>query len=73
MKKTPMLTDEQVMKMLRGLMKFPYPQICRHSVALDIMSCMEENGRMLPNWKELVTTVVQANDDEALRLLEGEL
>jgi len=67
-----MLTDEQVMKMLCGLLKFPYPQICRHSVALDIMSCMEENGQTLPNWKELLAAVTQANDGEALRLLNND-
>lgn len=61
------LTVDDVLKMIRNLMKFPFPQICRHAVALDLISILEEKGWNPPN--DLVKAVTRAWDDIALEEL----
>lgn len=62
-----MITTKQTITLIERLLKFPYPQICRHSVALDLLSCLEENGKPMPT--ELVKAVCRAEDKEALDIL----
>lgn len=52
--------------MVKKLLEFPYPQICRHSVAYDLLSIIEEYGGDVPN--ELAQAVTQADDERALEL-----
>ncbi len=58
-----------LMQMVKGLLNFPYPQICRHSVALDILCILEKNNIQLP--AGLIAAVCKSSegDEEALRLL----
>jgi len=53
--------------MIERLLKFPYPQICRHSVAGTLLDHLERAGA--PVSKELARAVVQADDELALALL----
>lgn len=53
--------------MVIKLLEFPYPQICRHSVACDLLSIIEEHGGLVSN--ELAQAVTQADDEKALELL----
>ena len=48
-------------------MKFPYPTICRHLVAADMLSALEEHG--YPVSRRLVKAVVDADDEAALEAL----
>lgn len=50
-------------------MRFPNPSICRHAVAADILSLMESRG-CEPDL-DLITTIVDANDETALSRLEA--
>jgi hypothetical protein len=58
---------EVILKQIEWLMKFPYPTICRHLVAANLLSTLEEHG--YPVSKELARAVVGADDDAALALL----
>lgn len=64
---------KDLLKEVRHMVNFPFAQICRHSVALNILSIMEKNGYVLP--PELVKAVSEssAGDTKALEILEKEL
>jgi len=67
------LTDipqARIIHIIERMMRFPYPTICRHSVAADLLSLLEEYGR--PVSTELARAIVQADDDTALVLLARE-
>lgn len=53
--------------MVIKLLEFPYPQICGHSVACDLLSIIEEYGGDVPY--ELAQAVTQADDEKVLELL----
>lgn len=52
---------------IRKLLEFPFPQICRHSVACDLLEILEKYGAEVP--EELARAVVQADDETALDAL----
>ena len=60
---------KQVLTMIEKLLKFPYPQICRHSVCCELIDLLEQNGLKMDN--EFVKAVVQARDCDALNLLNS--
>ena len=62
------LSKEQLKKLFRSLLRFPYPQICRHLVIMDILSLIEENG-VAPN-KDFTRAVCKSDDYTAFELLE---
>lgn len=62
------ISQEVVLKMVENLMKFPYPTICRHAIALDLLGALEFAGYELN--AELANAVCSAHDDEALAILE---
>ena len=53
--------------MMKKLLEFPYPQICRHYVVCDILSLFEKHGQKIDT--ELVKAVVSGEDEKALELL----
>lgn len=53
--------------MIRRLLSFPFPTICRHSVALDLLSLLEEHGYKVD--PELIAATSRADDTLALQLL----
>lgn len=54
--------------MVKKLLEFPFPQICRHSVACDLLSLLEENGVEISH--ELAEAVVKCDDERGLSLLQ---
>lgn len=40
------IQTKDVLEMILALVRFPYPTICRHSVACDLLSLLEEKGRL---------------------------
>jgi len=58
----------RILRIIQRLMQFPYPQICRHLVAADLLSLLEEYGMEVSS--DLAKAVVGADDENAVRLLE---
>jgi hypothetical protein len=56
--------------MVERAMQFPYPTICRHLVAADLLSTLEEHGYRMP--EGLAHAVVNAHDEDALAILQGQ-
>ena len=56
-------------KLVEGCVKFPFPQVCRHLVALDLLSVMMEAGVEVPD--ELVKAISQSSggDEKAMEIL----
>ena len=61
---------EDLYGLIEGLLKFPFAQICRHAVALDILSLLERNEETID--PELVRYISEAakGDEQALAILE---
>ena len=61
----------QVLDLVGSLLRFPFPTICRHAVAGDLLDLLERSG-LNPGetFDELCGFVVGAHDDEALEALE---
>jgi hypothetical protein len=62
------LSESVVFGMIASLLRFPFPTVCRHLVAADLLSALEEAGLGIP--QELARAVVAADDENALTLLE---
>jgi len=62
------MNDEHLNTFFRGLLNFPYPQICRHLVILEVLSLLEEKTGRRPN-ECFVKAVSWCYDDQALDLL----
>jgi hypothetical protein len=56
-----------LLTMIERLLKFPFPQICRHSVACDLLDQLERHGA--PVSQDLAKAIVNADDETALTLL----
>lgn len=56
-------------ELVRGLVKLPMPRVCRHLVALDLLSVMIESGVKVPD--ELVKAISQSSggDEKAWEIL----
>ncbi len=65
-----MIANEQIFGMIKRLLSFPYPTICRHSVAADLLSLLEESGEEITDsFAELAKHIIEAQDQEALHYL----
>jgi hypothetical protein len=60
---------EVLIALIKRTIKFPYPQICKHLVACDLLQILEEAGN--PVSQELARAVVRAEDERAVKLLEN--
>ena len=69
-KESPMnaITESDIMAMVEKYLELPFPQICRHSVALDLLSLLESKGYKLNT--NLVAAISNADDDTALKLIQ---
>lgn len=62
------MSVEQCKMMVRNLLEFPYPHVCRHLVADTILDILEQNGVQCP--EGLREDVVKAKDAVALEKLK---
>lgn len=60
--------QKRLVNIIIKTLKFPYPQICIHSVSLDLLSLLEESGLIISN--ELSVYIVKAEDNLAILELE---
>ena len=65
----PHLSVEDVLKLVSNLMKLPFPKICRHSVALDLISVLEQKGWTVPDG--LAKAICQADDETAIEIIQA--
>lgn len=65
-----MIVDD-LYDVIEGLIKYPFSQICVHSIALDILSVLERNGEVVDG--DLIRAIVQASagDELALEILKN--
>jgi hypothetical protein len=63
------LSEAAVRRLLIRLVEFPYPQICRHFAALDILNEIQPTAPD-EDFKELVRAFSTADDQNARRLLD---
>lgn len=65
----PTVPAAMVLEAVRGCLNFPFPQICRHLVACDLLEILGRVGYVIPD--DLARAVVKADDARALALLEA--
>ena len=67
------IPTKDILKMMRNMVNFPFPQICVHSVAGNLLSLLEENGGTADMPPEelnaLARAIVRAEDDVSYRML----
>ena len=61
------ITEKDILQLVKKLIEFPDTQVCKHYVALQLLSLLEAKGVVLSN--SLVTAVVASNDEEIIRLI----
>lgn len=59
---------EGLYRLIEALVEFPYGQICKHYVALQVVGLLEVRG--LAKDKDLAKALCQADDETALELLK---
>ena len=62
------ITTKDILEMIKGLLIFPHPQICRHYVAANLLSLLEKRGWKCSN--EFAKAVVDADDETAIRITD---
>jgi hypothetical protein len=62
------ITIQDVLSLVHGLLNFPYPRICRHAVASNLLSELEARGWKCP--PELEEAVVRCQDDDAIAIID---
>lgn len=58
---------DELWKLVQCCIRFPYPQICKHSVACDILDVIERHGGLVT--EEIADAIIQCRDEDALRLI----
>ncbi len=70
---TASIPDARIWMVIRRLMTFPFPQICVHSVAADLLSLLEEHGGtaiLSPSkLQDLARAIVKADNESVLLIL----
>lgn len=61
---------DQVLACIKRLLEFPFPQICRHLAACDLLDLLERNGFVLPPGLALAVVRGSNGDAEALSIVE---
>ena len=59
-----MIPEAKILQYIESLLRFPNPTICRHLVAADLLSMMEELGWRCP--EALAKAVVDGEDELAI-------
>jgi hypothetical protein len=59
--------EDKLVVAIHNLLHLPFPQICRHLVALDLLSILEQHGATFP--PELADAICRAKDEDALQLI----
>lgn len=64
------ITSADVLEMIRGLLNFPAPTVCRHYVMCNLLSLMEKRGFPGEELRALAEAVVDADDETAMSCLD---
>ena len=64
-----LITDKEILKLLRGFVEFPESKICKHFVALTLLNLLESKGCSIS--KDLVKDIVEGEDVKAINYLES--
>lgn len=69
------IPDSVIFAVIARLLRFPYPQVCIHLVAGDLLSILEQHGGTDHLPKETLTNlaraIVTSNDFDALDILNS--
>lgn len=68
------MTDQlkkELVEEIEHMLTFPFPQVCRHSVALDMLNILEKFGCIIPS--DLAKAICEGcnGDEKALELLKS--
>jgi len=61
------MTDE-ILTIVRNLLDFPQPSICRHAVALQLVAVLRLYGSNIS--EETIQAIIESDDETALKGLE---
>lgn len=61
-------TEKEFYQMVQNWIKFPFPKICKHTVALDLLNILEKKGCNIN--AEIVKSISDCEDGKTLELLE---
>ncbi len=64
------ITYEDILYEIEKLLKFPNAHICKHYVCCNLLDMLERHNCKLP--LNLVRAVVDANDEDALKIIKEE-
>ena len=70
---TTTITEADIMGLVKRYVEFPFPQICRHLVALELLSLLESKGHKLDTKMVAAVCNADADDDDdetALKLIQ---
>lgn len=59
--------EEELTRMIKRLIEFPYARICKHSIAADLLSLLNDHGYLIN--EDLADAIVNAKDEKALKIL----
>ena len=64
------ITPEDILLEIEKLLKYPNSHICKHHVCCNLLDMLERHGCKLS--LNLVRAVVEANDEDALKIIKEE-
>ena len=66
---TTRFSDSQLLVLVRKILMHRGGQVCKHTIAADVLELMEQGGYPLNEQVPLVSAVVEADDETALKIL----
>lgn len=63
--------EKKILKLIKNLINFPSPKICKHAVMLDLLNLLEESGYKINI--NLVDAILDSDDEKAGILINKEL
>jgi hypothetical protein len=64
------ISSADILKEIEKLLKFPRPHVCKHYVCCNLLGLLKKSGYVPP--PGLVMAVVDADDEEAFRIIKDE-
>jgi len=57
--------DKRIYEVMKSIIKYPYPKVCKHWAAMELFKLMDEADID----KDLVKALLESDDDKAIDIL----
>lgn len=64
------ISQNDILDQVKWLIEFPDSKVCKHAVALNLLSMLESKNDTFPAFVDLVKSIVNCEDDNSLKIIK---